>query len=418
MPPIRSHARPLVPYRVARLVSTAAALAVALTVQACVPASASGGIDSRFFGMHVRDLETSFPTALDGRVGAVDLTTNGVYWPSLEPSDNAWDFTRLDALVAQARQHGAKPLLVLGQTPSWLGSTPASPPDMTAWQDYVREVATQYGTTIDYEIWPEGNIKENWSGTPKQLAARVIAAARIIHQVTDGKAVVVSPAMVLRMQYQRAFMDKFFGAKVGGKRVGGFVDAIGLDPYPLVDGTPEDSITLIKQARAILHSHRVSAPLWNVEINYGVAGSHTGVNQGWSNRKQASYVVRNDVLDAAAGMKRVYWLGWFPFKEAQIQFVQSDGTTPTVAATALGVVRGWLVHQHARPCARDKKKHLYTCKLVRAGRASWVYWTTKGKTAVRAPKGSRHVATMLGDVSRTHAGKRIRVTSAPIRVYH
>jgi len=390
-----------------------------LTAQACGPASASGAINSRFFGMHAPSMPSAFPQAT---VGAVNLTTNGVYWPSLETSPGAFDFSHLDAVVKAAADHGAKPLLILGQTPQFHSSRPnaahvvATVPKMAAWRHYVAAVAGRYKARIDYEIWPEPGIKENWAGTKRQLAQLVAAAANIIHTKARS-AVVVGPAMVLRMRYQQKFMDAFYGVRVGGKAVGRYVDAVGIDPYPEPKGTPEDSLTLIKKARSILRHRHVRAPLWNVEVNYGVAGSHASVG-AWSNRKQQSYLVRNYLLNAGAGVKRVYWLGWFRFSEAAIQLVKPDGVTPTPAAASLRVVTSWLLRQHAGPCTRNAKTHVWSCKLVRKSRASWVYWTTRGKAVVRAPKGSRHVATMTGAVSGTRAGKKLTVTSAPMRVYH
>ena len=374
-------------------------------------------MNSRFFGVHVPTLATAFPTDLADTVGAVNLTANRVYWPDLQPAgDAAPDFTRLDTLVENARAQGAKPLLVLGLTPSWAGASSAAPPRMAAWQDYVRAVVTQYGAQIDYQIWPEPNIKSNWIGSPKQLASRVIAAAKIIH-ATAPDAVVVSPAMVLRMLYQRTFMDEFFAAKVDGKRVGRFIDAVGIDLYPKEADSPEDSMVLLRKAHSILRSHRVSAPLWNVEINYGVKGGGQTISQHSSAKKQASYVVRTYLLNAAAKVKRVYWLGWGSYDTMDVALTTSTGT-PTKAGRAYEVVATWLAGQKARSCAVNKRKHLYSCELVRSGRSSWVYWTTKGRAVIRAPKGSRHVATMTGEVTRTHARKRLTVTTSPIRVYH
>ncbi len=403
----------------ARSVALAAVLAVVLTVQACgstSPASATSPVNSRFFGMHIPNLGTAFPSALGRAVGAVDLTTNGVYWPDLEKTSGVWSWDRLDAMVDSAHAHGAQPLLVLGQTPAWAGATPASPPSASAWSTYVRTVAQRYKTRVDYEIWPEPSITSNWKGSPKQLAGLTASASKIIHGVA-GKAVVVSPAMVLRLKYQRTFMDRFFATKVGGKRVGSYVDAVGLDPYPVQKGTPEDSMTLLAKARKILRSHQVSAPVWNVEINYGVAGGGQTIRHHSSATRQASYVVRTFALNAAAGVKRVYWLGWGTFKTLDVSLATADGS-PTKAGKALKVVAGWLNGQKPSACARNTKQHLYSCKLVKAGHASWIYWTTKGKTVVRAPKGSRHVATMTGAVSKTRAHKKLTVTSAPIHVYH
>ena len=44
----------------------------------------------------------------------------------------------------------------------------------------------------------------------------------------------------------------------------------------------------------------------------------------FSAAKQASYVTRTFVLNAANGVKRVYWLGWAHIAEMGVQMVQAD----------------------------------------------------------------------------------------------
>jgi len=116
-------------------------------------------------------------------------------------------------------------------------------------------------------------------------------------------------------------------------------------------------------------------------------------------------------------VQRVDWLGWFPFPQASIQFVEADGVTPTPAAAALDLARTWLIHQHVRSCSPDRR-NVWTCRLTQAGRDSWIYWVPEGRAHITTPRGSRRVQTVTGDVTATRAGKRIVVTSAPIRVYH
>src|SRR3954452_16713523 len=135
-----------------RGVLAAVAVTVTLAVQACMPASASTHVTSRYFGMHAPQLAGAFPHA---PVGAVNLTTNGVYWPQLEPSAGHFDFRRLQLLVEQAHAHRARPLLVLGFTPRFHSTTPhhgnvaATAPEMPAWRRYVRHVVGRFGARLD-----------------------------------------------------------------------------------------------------------------------------------------------------------------------------------------------------------------------------------------------------------------------------
>ncbi len=263
----------------------------------------------------------------------MNLTLNGVYWPQIETSSGHFDFTALDALVAASAPGHAKPLLVLGQTPSFASTKAhaanvvATVPRMALWKRYVATVAARYKGALDYEIWPEPSIAANWAGTPQQLARSRLRPRTIIHRQARS-AVVVGPAMVMRLKFEQKFMDRFYASKVGGKPVGRSVDAVGIDAYPLQHGTPEDSAALIGTAHKILAAHKVKAPLWNVEITYGVAGAHTTVHP-LPGGTQASYVARTFLLNAASGVKRVYWLGWAPIAEVGVQLVQPDLVTPT-----------------------------------------------------------------------------------------
>jgi polysaccharide biosynthesis protein PslG len=380
-------------------------------------------VGARFFGLHAPLLGTLFPQA---PAGSVDLTTNNVYWPQLETSPGVFDYSTLDPMVAQAAAHHAKPLLVLGVTPSFAAAQTAgltqaqiqaSVPDMVQWQSYVRAVVTRYQDALEYQIWPEPDVKNNFSGTPQQMADLVAAAAKIIHSVAPG-ATVVAPAMVLRLHSERAFMKAFFGSTVGGKPIGSYVDAVGVDPYPLLDGTPEDSIALVQHAQKVLAAEHVTAPLWNLEVNYFVPVGGVTTAAPPTDRISMSYVIRTYVLNAATNVKRVYWLGWLRYFNLGISMVGDDGVTPTASGQAFSRVHDWLLGQHARGCAYDKVSGVYSCEFVRAGRSSWVYWTQLGSSHVKAPAGARHVQSMYGVTTSTGHGDRIRVTNAPVWVSH
>ena len=127
-------------------------------------------------------------------------------------------------------------------------------------------------------------------------------------------------------------------------------------------------------------------------------------------------MIRTFVLNAAAGVKRVYWLGWLQYFNLGISMVGSDGVTPAAPAQAYARVRGWLLGQQARGCRYDRVSHLYSCRFVKAGHTSWVYWVNTGSAKVRVPAGMHHVQTMYGVRSAVRPGARLRITNAPVWV--
>ena len=373
-----------------------------------------------FFGLHAPRLGTDYPAA---PVGALDLTTNMVYWPDLETSAGVFDFTRLDPMVEQAEANHAKPLIVLGQTPGFHSLDPsavpvwATVPAMDAWKAYVTQVVTRYGSRLEYQIWPEPNVHNNFAGTPQQMADLLVAAAKIIHRIAPG-ATVVAPAMVLRLAFQRTWMKAFFAARVNGVRVGRFVDAVSVDPYPLQDGTPEDSLALITKAQRILAAADVTAPLWNLEINYFVPVG--GVTSAAPSQRPHLGVVRDPYLRPQCRGRRPARL--LARLAAVLQPGDLDGRRgrrhPDSSRARL-LTRPYLA---ARPtCAwLHLRRRVRRLRLsLRARRPLQLGLLGAGRLRqVRAPAGVRHVQTMYGDISRTRRGERIRVTNAPVRVYH
>ncbi len=428
-----------------RGISIAAALMLAVSLAAGVSDSASAGDQSttaaqmapasasrhahagrharghrlpeHFFGMFAPLLPSAYPSA---PMGAVNLATNGVYWPQIEVARGKFDFSRLDGLVREARSRHDTPLVVLGLTPNFYAHAHAQSPQtqmppVGAWKRYVKKVVERYGTRVEYEIWPEPDIIQNWSGTPRQLATLVATASTIIHRAARH-AVVVGPAMVLRMRYQQRWMSAFYSQRVHGRRIGSYIDVVGVDPYPPMKGTPEDSLRYLGLARRIMAKHHVRGPLWNMEINYGVRGAGAPVRP-LPMRTQASYVVRTYLLNAAAGVGRVYWLAWFNVRQLGVQMLAANNATVTPAGVAYRTVHRWLLGHKVKSCKRGKH-HLFRCAVVSGRHTGWVYWTTKGHTKVRAPHRSRHLETITGHRKHISARKRLRITTAPVYVHH
>ncbi len=200
---------------VAKTLAVTTALTMAVTgVAAAAPPELPTPPKPRFtktvqpslFGMHVHDLSNPVPQ-VNQKFGAIRIWDNGVRWDEINTANNVYDFSKLDAVVANAEATGANEIMyVLGSTPEWLatdtsipnylGAVGANsmPRDLGAWDKWVREVVSKYKGRIDsYQVWNEVNFSSFFSGTPEQMVELTRRAAKIVHDV-DPSAEVVTEA--------------------------------------------------------------------------------------------------------------------------------------------------------------------------------------------------------------------------------
>jgi hypothetical protein len=404
-----------------RLLAVAAAVGLGLTLLPAAPASATASqrVAGTFFGMHDGD-PTTWPSAT---IGEIRLWDSGVNWRQIETSNGVFNFTLLDAEVAAARAHGARVLLVLGQTPRFHSTKPgkrgsyglgaASMPTQTSWTNYVFKVVNRYkGRGVDYQVWNEANVAGYWNGTAAQMAKLTQITSRIVNN-NDSRAKVVSPAMATRLTSQRAFLRTFYGQHVGGKKVSAYVDAVALNLYPLANGSPEESMTLLAASRTMLKAAGVNKPIWNTEINYGLLGG--GSARNIARAKEQAYVARTLVLNAENNVKRMFWYAWDLQSLANTQLTLTNGTSLAPAGRAYEVVRGWLLGSRTKGCARDGKG-TYTCTLAFSGGVKRIYWNPSRKVTVRAVKSARASVGLYGVQKPLSGGEQIGVGQAPVLI--
>ena len=368
-----------------------------------------------FWGMHVMSpIGDDFP---DAPIGAVNLTTSQVYWNQVETAPGQYDFSRLDDIVATSEDRQAQPMVVLGFTPPSMrrSRSPRPPaatmPDEAAWRAWVSAVVERYGDRLDYQVWPEPNIVSNWAGTPAQMGRLTAIAGEIIHDRAPD-ALVVAPATTLRLKSQRQWMSRFWATEVAGVPVADRVDAVALDPFPLEDGTPEDALDLICQAREILAKHGVDLPVWTNEINYGVPSGGTAGVKPYPDTQQAAVVARTYLLHAAMGIDRVYWLGWFSYEALAVEMVRDGVTTP--AARAYSTVHGWLAGAGRPACLVDEGLH--TCVVKRDRDVLRIIWRERGTSRVTATDGETRVQNVAGERRRLGEGDVVRVGQSPVAI--
>ena len=405
-------------------------LALALSVGLGVGPADAQKVGPSFFGMHDQHVaDGSLPTV---SAGAVRLWDTGTTWKDVEttaptpatlltPVVRHYDFGRLDAAVQNARAAGLRPLVVLGQTPVYYASSPSGmPSDINAWTDYVKAVATQYGTDVDYQVWNEPNVSQFWSGTPAQMATLTATAAQAITSVAGSQATIVAPGFPLRLKSQRDWFHQYWAQKVGGNGMASYVDVVALHLYPSASQGPEASMSLLQQARAALPDAARKLPEWNTEVNYGLESGGSGSSDSISGSKQAAYVARTLLLNAGSPIRRMFWYAWNPGTPGNTDLT-SDGTTLTSAGKAWQQVHGWLLGTKTGSCAMiksGKSKGVWTCTAKKSRtEVRRFYWKPSGKAApVSTVKTTSRWTDLQGRVHKKKGSYTLKVGQAPVMV--
>ena len=322
-------------------------------------------------------------------MGALRLWDSGTSWLHVETSPGQFSWQSLDTAVATAQAAGARPLLVLGQTPTFHASRPgqeaayglgaASMPDLGAWRRYVAAVVGRYGDRIDYQVWNEANIVGYWSGTPGQMARLTLAASRVIRDV-EPDATLVAPAFALRLPSQQRYFDSFWSLQARGIDVAGAVDAVAVHLYPPAEDPPEAQVGLLGDAREILAREGVDLPVWNTEINFGLLGGPEPPTI--PAERQRAFLMRTYLLNAGLGVERVYWYSWNIGRIANTYVTEEDLTTETLAGASFDTVRSWLDGVDIGAC--EESDGVWECAATKDGETRTFWWKPRGP-AVRVP---------------------------------
>jgi hypothetical protein len=404
--------RPVVLTLLASLMAVVVCFALAPSNAAS--ASAAGSTPPRaYFGMHYNQIAdgVSWP---DAPVGHVRLWDTGTMWPQIQPARGSWDFSRLDKAVANARRHGARISLVLGQSPAWASSRPtesafygagyAAPPKLASdWWNYVHTVAARYrGRIVSYEIWNEVNLRLFYSGSVAEMV-RLTRIGRDAIKRADPEALVIAPSVTLRSK--ATYLGAF--ARAGGYR---YADVVNVHGYPLPAVGPEAGVAMVVRARRGISTYAGGRkPLWNTEMNYGLA---VPTAFPLSSRRQAAYITRAYLLNFSAGVKRLVWYNWSaePFLGVR---VASGGTTAAGPGRAFRTVREWM-RGHVYPCTVDGRG-LYSCTVqYSAHRWAAIRWIPSGVRTTVAPKGTYVRRDVLGLATPTSSRARVTIGFSPV----
>ena len=372
--------------------------------------------------MHVQGEEAGlWPSA---PFGALRLWDNGTAWSQIELEPGVYKWDNLEGALENASSKGMTDvLMVLGTTPEWNATevnetdypqpgAASAPKDLKAWDAWVTEVATRYkGRISAYQIWNEANLKNFWNGTPEEMAELTKRAYDIIKKI-DPDALVVSASPTTRLTGP---FDKFFPAYLTALGEKGWpIDVVGVHTYPAADGDPTDRGVAIKKVQDYLSAAGAPAdlPLWDTELNYGLAGPGDLPKQEITGARAAGWVVRTYIDDLRYGVDRSYWYIWTPRPYDLLGIQAFPGSDAEQGFFALD---SWVVGAEFGGC--EDASGVVTCSFTKDGAKSIVAWSETGDAPYTAPEGTQLVCDPLSNCQEVTPGQQMTLTEIPVRIY-
>lgn len=344
-------------------------------------------IYDEFFSLEVAP-EVTEPVGLNPG-GYQRLWDMGVAWKDVNPKEDTFNWSVLDQRVQQAEAAGAKPLYVLGLTPSWAATsdagdrrwgigTASAPKDLNMWRTYVREVANRYngknghGRIYAYEVWNEANIATFWDNgdenSPDPFGMGILGEMTKIAydeiKAAEEWNVVITATTTTRVQGQ----DDFFGGPQ--RRYWHYLqalkaqnypfDAWGIHSYPAGNEGPTERMEDVTcwQEMVVRHfgpevvaqqadnmQHPLNRRILDTEVNYGLAGPGDAIPGTSYDGDIAQRLVWRTYIDSARlGIDSTVWY-LYTDRPYQIggQVVGAQMYGDTAAVQAYGDVRGALI---------------------------------------------------------------------------
>jgi len=234
----------------------------------------------------------------------------------MEPDGIRW--------AREARRQGIRPIVILGFPPDWAAQSVsddvpvegATPPDLTMWREYVRNVTRHYRQLVDtWEVWHEPNDPAYWA--PASDAHRYLQLLKTAYEAArqgNPDCRILMPALAGPDENGRGLAYLFRLLELGGAR---YCDGISIHPYRTA---PPESSRFADQIREIYQRAAASGHprrIWLTEYSWP-----TDLSSGVSERAQASLLARSAILALATG--KVEALLWYRLHDSG-----PDRTLPT-----------------------------------------------------------------------------------------
>lgn len=389
---------------------------------AAEPTIDPNAVQPSLVGLHIEGVEGGAAWA-SAPFGALRLWDNGTGWSQIELAKGEFKWDNLEGALTNATSKGMTDILyVLGTTPEWASAdagaddypqpgAASAPDNLEDWDEWVTAVVDNFGDQISsYQIWNEANLANFYSGTPAEMAEMTKRAYDII-KAANPDALVVAPSPSTRIE---ASFDRFYPEYLAElEKLDWPVDVWTLHSYPNGEGTPATRAELIERFKASLETAGApELPIWDTEINYGIAGPGDIPGQEISGAEAAGYVVRTYIDDLRLGVDRSYWYIW---SLKPLDFLGIQALPGSDAEQGFFALDNWVIGALFDGCTESGGA--VTCDFNRDG-TNWVIaWAEDGEASYTTPENSQLVCDPLATCQEAAPGTEITLTEIPVRVY-
>jgi hypothetical protein len=372
-------------------------------------------------GMHVAGVQDGAWPDPNVPFGSLRLWDAGTNWSQVEAVKGKYNWVQLDTAITNAKAHHVKDvLLVLGSTPTWNASrikpsdypvpgAASTPKSLAAWDAFVTAVVKRYkGRITSYQIWNEASLTMFWNGSPEKLAELTKRAADIIH-AGDPNARVVAASTTVRLagSFER-FFPRYLAALA---KLNWPIDVFAAHTYPASKGTTDERAAFVARVKAALVAAGApDLPVWDTELNYGLAGpGPSNPRQTIDGAKARDWVVQTELDSLQQGIDRTYWYIWTPepYPLLGLQLTNDSG-----AAKGLRIINQWVVGSTFKGCNDDGA--VVSCFLEKSGIPSIIAWAKDTTATFVPPAGYTQACTTANKCSAIEGTTELSET--PVRI--
>lgn len=366
-------------------------------------------VSSEAFGIHA-PVDWGRPAVGSSWVRMWDA---GVSWAQMEPTQGNIDFSKLRASIESAESYGARVLYVLGDTPSWANGGRAgnfAPTSNDSALNFIRALKNEFGPRIGaYEVWNEGNLPTFWTGTQQQLGQ----LTKGMKDVLGGTSMLLAASTGTRAT--NAFVTNYGDYLDELAALGWPVDGYTVHSYPVASAGPVQRAAELGQFKTLLALRGAPVkPIWDTELNYGLAGLGEG-RRAIDDATGAAYIAQSFIQSIQYGIDVTNWYLWTGTRgNFDLLGVQLDPSTP-ISITTWNNLRGILNGARMTRCVETG--NVYACQFTDGARGQFtLMWTASGTERVNVEGLGTSACDLLGNPCLGIINNEIMVGMLPVRI--